>query len=132
MRQGHAIAMIGNEMIREPELEIEIRTLVNEMSIFQSLFVDERKVKAVEFIETVVESFRVEGRPELTKGIMLRFVKQRRIAPEFFSQLVFQQRLEIVLLLRPQTELIETVTDIAREQLVCSFAGQNHCDARGF
>src|SRR5690349_15180777 len=132
MREGHAVAVIRDQMIREPEFEIEIRTLVNKMPALQSLFVDDGKVKAVKFIERVVESRGIERRPELTKRIMLRFVKQRRVTPEFFSQLVFQQRLEIVFLLCAQAELIETITDVAGKQLVCSFAGKDDGDAGRF
>src|ERR1043165_3319555 len=119
-------------MVREPEFEIEIRTLVNEIPAFQSLLVDEWKVEAVKFVERFVESRGVERRPDLTKGVMLRFVKQRRVTPEFLPDLVFQYGFEIVLLLCAQAELIETVTNVTREQLVCSFAGQDHSDARGF
>ncbi len=102
------------------------------MPALQSLFVNEREIQAIEFIETFVERCRVESRPRFTKRVMLRFVKQCRVAPEFFSQLVFQHRLEIILLLCAQAKLIKPVTHIAREQLVRSFAGQDHRDAARF
>ena len=47
MREGHAVAVIRNEMVREPEFEIEIRTLVNKMPALESLFVNEREIEAI-------------------------------------------------------------------------------------
>jgi hypothetical protein len=57
VRERHAIAMIRNQVIRETQFEVEIRTLVHKVPALQSPLIDERMIQTIKIVKAVIESW---------------------------------------------------------------------------
>src|ERR1044072_921649 len=117
--------MIADEMIGEPELEIEIRTLMNRIPPAQPFFVDQRGVKTIKTFEFFRHVSGVERVLDLAQRGVTGLVEKILVAKEPLSQIFFQRLFETKLLCEAQSEPIEPVTNIAREQFVSALAREH-------
>src|SRR5947199_4139605 len=108
--------MIGDEMIGEPKLEIEIRTLMYRMPPAQSFFVDQGVVKAIETLELFNYIGRIERVLHLAQRGLIGLVEEVLVAEKFFPPLFFQRLFETELLRAAKSEPIEAITNITGKQ----------------